>query len=125
MLLVSIFVFSQGAEYNLIECFFPGGNSLTEVIHQSAVDAMNFFVRIAYNKNIVTSLLWAGLLGNGKNCCVENESTNAVFFRRRRTAQSIRRPACVLHAHGVLTYRLAGPSCGRPHDPTAGFSLGI
>ena len=46
MLRLSIFAFSQGDEYNLIDCFFPGGNNLTEVIHQSA-DAMSFFVRIA------------------------------------------------------------------------------
>ena len=59
----------------------------------------------------------------GKNCCVENESKNAVFFRRRRTAQRIRIPACGLHAHGVRTYRLAGPGCGRLHDSTAGFAF--
>ena len=85
---------------------------------------MRFFVRIAYNENIVASSLWAGLLGKkGKDCRVENDSTNAVFFRRRRTAQRIRSPACGLYAHGVRTDRLAGPGCGRPHDPTAGFAF--
>ena len=41
--MLSIFAFLQGAEYNLIEGSFPGGNNLMEVIHQSAVDAMSVF----------------------------------------------------------------------------------
>lgn len=69
----------QGAEYNLIECFFPGWNNPTEMIHQLAVDAIRFFVRVAYSKKHRHIFVVSSVACRGKSCCIENESTPSSF----------------------------------------------